>query len=216
MTTKKLLVPITIEKQIFIIRHGETEYNRLNIIQGSSIDIDINEKGYLQAKSFYTTYKNISFDKVYTSVLKRTKQSVQQFINDGIPHEQICELNEICWGDLEGKNQSEVEKEMFRNIVSKWKTGNINAKIPNGESPFEMQERQKKALSYILKNTTEKTILICMHGRAMKSFLCLLLDIPLTQMEQFQHSNLGLYLLNYRNNKFELLKQNNADHLVNL
>ena len=94
-----------------------------------------------------------------------------------------------------------------------WNNGNLHAKITNGESPIEMQERQKIALQHIL-NAEEELILVCMHGRAMKSFLCLMLDEPLTKMEQFQHTNLCLYHLQHDGNKFELLKANDTTHLL--
>ena len=72
-----------------MIRHGETEYNRQGIVQGSGIDADLNETGRNQAEAFYQKYKDIPFDKVYTSALVRTHQTVEKFIEAGIPHEII-------------------------------------------------------------------------------------------------------------------------------
>jgi broad specificity phosphatase PhoE len=201
------------EKHIYIIRHGETEFNRMNIVQGSGVDTELNELGIQQANRFYHSYKNHPFDKVYTSALKRSQQSVQQFIDDGIPHEKLAELNEISWGDFEGKPQSEEQRKAYWDTVNKWISGDLTAKVANGENPLEIQERQKRAKDHILKNTAESTVLICMHGRAMKSFLCLLLDISLSQMEDFQHTNLCLYLLTYNGSRFELVKHNDVAHL---
>ena len=201
------------EKHLYIIRHGETEYNRMNIVQGSGVDTDLNEKGLMQAGKFYDSYKNFPFDKIYTSDLKRSRQSVQKFIEDGIPFEKLSGLNEINWGAIEGKPPSDEQKLMYKSVVDKWNAGALDEKIMNGESPNEMQQRQRKAFDYILKNKDEKNILICMHGRAMKSFICLLLDVSLTRMEDFNHTNLGLYLLKYDNSKFRMLKQNDIEHL---
>eukprot|EP01036_Dinobryon_divergens_P048115 gene48115-64565_t len=84
------------KKTIYITRHGETEFNRLGIIQGSGVDSELNETGHLQAQLFYNHYKDTAFDKVYTSALQRTYQSVQRFIEElRIPYEQLPELNEI-------------------------------------------------------------------------------------------------------------------------
>jgi broad specificity phosphatase PhoE len=201
------------KKLLYIIRHGETEFNRLNIVQGSGVDTHLNETGFNQAKKFHAFYKDIPFDTIYTSALIRTQQSVQPFIDSGISHQKLAELNEICWGDFEGKAQSEEQKLLFWNVVEKWKSGELHEKIPNGESPLELQNRQSIALNHIMQNTFEKTILICMHGRAIKSFLCLLLNIPLTKMDEFMHSNLGLYLLIFDGSSFELVKQNDTEHL---
>ncbi len=201
------------EKILYIIRHGETEYNRMNIVQGSGMDTNLNENGLEQANKFYAFYHHLPFDKIYTSALVRTQQSVQQFIDSGISHQKLEQLNEISWGDIEGKPQTDEQKLLYLSVVKKWNDGELNEKITNGESPAEMQLRQTIALQLIMKNTLEKTVLVCMHGRAMKSFLCLLLNIPLTKMEEFFHSNLGLYLLKFDGAKFELLKRNDTEHL---
>lgn len=204
----------TDEKYLYIVRHGETDFNRLNIVQGSGVDTELNATGQEQARLFHVAYGQHAFDKVYTSSLRRTQQSVQRFIDQGIPHEKLPALNEISWGDIEGKHQTPEQKLLYWDVVTRWNTGELDARVANGESPVEMQERQRTAVSRIMQHTHEKQVLICMHGRAMKSFLCLLLDLPLTRMEDFQHSNLCLYLLKYRDGRFELLKKNDLAHLA--
>ena len=89
-------------KKIYLIRHGQTDYNLRGVVQGSGIDAPLNETGRKQAEAFYQTYKSVSFDKVYTSVLQRSQQSVKKFLADGIPHEAFEGLNEISWGNREG------------------------------------------------------------------------------------------------------------------
>jgi probable phosphoglycerate mutase len=201
-----------VTKQLFIVRHGETDFNRQNIVQGSGVDKELNALGRLQAQKFYEYYHKIPFQHIFTSSLIRTHQSVEAFINNGIKHSVIPELNEISWGDFEGKQQTPEQKAIYWETVQMWNNGFLQAKITNGESPLEMQERQKIALNQII-NTEEEVILICMHGRAMKSFLCLMLGESLTKMEQFQHTNLCLYHLQYDGTKFELLKSNDITHL---
>lgn len=57
-------------KDIYLIRHGETAYNRLGMVQGSGIDSDLNALGQQQAQSFFEYYKDLNFDKIYTSKLR--------------------------------------------------------------------------------------------------------------------------------------------------
>jgi broad specificity phosphatase PhoE len=200
-------------KQLYIIRHGETEYNRLNIVQGSGVDMELNETGLQQSAQFFHAYQNHSFDVVYTSSLKRSQQSVAGFLAQGIKHYIMPELNEISWGDYEGKQQTAEQQASYWQMIQQWSEGNLDAKIINGESPIEMQLRQKRALDFILAQTHEQKVLICMHGRAMKSLLCLLLNEPLTSMESFTHSNLCLYQLSYDNGVFKLNEAHNTKHL---
>lgn len=201
-------------KNLYIIRHGETAFNKQNIVQGSGVDTDLNETGRNQAALFYKYYQSLNFDVVYTSALKRSQQSVQGFIDSGIKHIALPELNEISWGDFEGKQQTPEQRAFYWQLIDQWNAGNLEAKIPNGESPLEMQARQRGAAERILKATHEQNVLICMHGRAMKSFLCLLLNKPLTEMENFQHTNLCLYQLALNDSGgFDVVRFNDTQHL---
>lgn len=199
-------------KKIFLVRHGETEFNRLGIVQGSGVDKELNELGRRQAEQFFRAYSSENFDHVYISALQRTRQSVQGFLDLGIPYTVVPELNEISWGVFEGKEQVDTERMEYWRVVNSWKDGDYDAKIAGGESAREMQARQMKIVERVFKNEAENTILVCMHGRAMKSMLCTLLNQPLSTMETFEHSNLGLYLLEYTNGKFHVLKRNDRSH----
>ncbi len=201
-------------KIIYIVRHGETNFNKLGIVQGSGVDTDLNEIGLLQAIMFYNAYKNVVFDKIYISSLRRTKQSIQAFINMGVSYEIMPELNEISWGVLEGKSQDFNEREVYQLAVNEWNNGNYDVAVENGETPNQLQNRQRIALDKILSSKDEKTILVCMHGRALKSLVCLLLNNELNKMDEYQHTNLGLYLFNFDGQNFELLKRNDVAHLM--
>jgi probable phosphoglycerate mutase len=144
-------------KLVYIVRHGETDFNKLGIVQ-KRVDTDLNETGLLQAKQFFDYYKNIDFDKVYVSALKRTKQSVQSFIDEGIPFEILPELNEISWGDFEGKVQDFKEREFYQKAVSDWNSGNYDTAVAQGETPNQLQARQRLAVQKILAASKEKTI----------------------------------------------------------
>ncbi len=200
-------------KLIYIIRHGETDFNRLGIVQGSGVDMPLNEKGQQQAQSFYSYYKSIRFNKIYTSALIRTQQSVLPFIEAGFKYSAHAELNEISWGIFEGKPQSEEERAIYWDVVNSWKNGSLNAKIKNGESAYELQSRQKPFIQNLFRQEKEECVLICMHGRAMKSFLCTLLNEPLSDMEKYDHSNLCLYLVDFDGEKCSLLKHSDTTHL---
>lgn len=200
-------------KKIYLIRHGQTDYNLKGIVQGSGIDASINENGRKQADLFYNAYQHIAFDKVYTSKLQRSKQSVIKFIDKGIPHIELDGLNEINWGNREGKLITIAEDRYYKHVLQEWRNGNTSLRIEGGESPEDVFEKQQIALSEIINNEDDTAILICMHGRAMRILLCLLLKYPLFRMDEFEHTNLCLYLLSYENGVFQLEKSNEIEHL---
>lgn len=199
-------------KKIYIVRHGQTDFNLKNIVQGSGVDSSLNERGRTQAKAFFEHYQHIAFEKVYTSVLQRTVQSVQHFLDLGIPHEKLAGLNEISWGTKEGHAITPEEDQYYHFMLKQWQLGYTDLRIEKGESPDEVLERMKPAVQAIMSGK-EKTLLICMHGRAIRILLCHLLNYPLKSMDMFEHQNLCLYQLNYTGSMFSVEKYNNADHL---
>ncbi|KAF8163522.1 histidine phosphatase superfamily [Crassisporium funariophilum] len=89
--------------RIYLVRHGETQYNRDGIIQGH-IDIPLNEGGVEQARIVGDALKGVDFDVAYSSDLKRAADTGQQIM---VHHPKVKmikqpELRERFMGDLEG------------------------------------------------------------------------------------------------------------------
>lgn len=205
---------MTKPKTLYLIRHGQTEYNKQNIIQGSGIDSDLNSTGKMQAQRFYEYYKQEGFEMVFTSKLKRTVQSVSQFLQTGLPHEMHEGLNEINWGVLEGTKSTNEQRMLFEKMVADWRKGNLHQTVDGGETPLDMQQRQTVFLNNLLQQENEK-ILIASHGRALRSFICLLTGTPLSQMHLYSHTNLGLYVLEQVDEqRFEIKLKNSTQHLT--
>lgn len=205
-------------KSIYLIRHGETDYNRNGVVQGSLIDADLNSWGRAQAQAFFDAYQHVPFDKIYTSALKRTKQSVQGFIDMGIPYESHVGLNEISWGNREGRTPNTMDNEYYRNLVLAWRNGEVDLPAEEGESPVQVRERQIPVIDLILSRPEERTVLIAMHGRAIRILLTTLFDEPLSEMDRYEHSNLCLYKLTYSyvEKRFTLELSNDITHLLTL
>ena len=195
--------------KLYIIRHAETEYNRKGIIQGSEVDSDINDVGESQANSFYEYYKNINFDKIYVSDLKRTFQTIRRFTENGSSYEKLKEFNEISWGINQGKSD---DLEDYAKLIDTWLAGNLDNKFEEGESPNEMSVRLVKGFNKVLDDDHD-TVLLCIHGRALRILLSKIIDNDLTKMDKYVHSNTGLYILEYKNGKYEILGSNLRNHL---
>lgn len=200
-------------KKIYLVRYGQTDFNLRGVVQGSGIDAPINDTGRAQAKAFFEAYQNIAFDQVYHTALIRTRQSIESFISKGIPTTALPELNEISWGDYEGTPMTPEEGEYYKHMLHQWQMGNLDYAIAGGESPNVVAERMRKGIQKILEGPGE-TILVCMHGRAMRIFLSLIFNYDLRYMDQFEHSNLCLYLLEQLSDgTFVLRKGNDREHL---
>jgi probable phosphoglycerate mutase len=201
-------------KKIYLTRHGQTDFNLKGIVQGSGVDSDLNELGRSQGAAFYDYYKDIAFDKLYVSGLKRTHQSMDGFIQAGLAYEKLSDLNEISWGTSEGVATDAKAQGFYQDMITRWQAGETDIRIEEGESPDEVAVRMRRALDYILVNTEEETVLICMHGRAMRIMLSVMLNYPLRHMDTFEHSNLCLYELTYTGSMFVVDRFNDTTHLT--
>ena len=200
------------DKTIYFLRHGQTELNRLQIVQGSGVDSELNDYGREQAIAFYNYYQNLDFDLVITSALKRTYQTVEPFINNNLPHESWAEINEINWGIHEGKPSEPWMIEAYKEMVSQWAIGNFDASLKDGESAKQLSNRINHFLENI-KSRPEKSILVCTHGRTLRCLMCLVKGQHLREMESYTHSNTGLFKVHWKAPTFNVELENDTRHL---
>jgi broad specificity phosphatase PhoE len=205
-----------IQKELYFIRHGQTDHNLKGIVQGKGVNLPLNDLGRRQARAFFEAYKAVPFDQIYTSTLLRAQETIYPFREVGHSFEAFSELDEISWGEMEGTAIVMENSETFKELTDQWKSGNDNAKPSGGESPHDLQTRQKRFIDHVL-STPHKIILVSMHGRAIRSMMCTLTDTPLKMMEDFPHVNLSLYKVNLLSDgKFEIEKFNDTKHLEDL
>ena len=152
---------------IYIIRHGQTEKNRANVLQGRS-DIPLNESGRQQAEEVKNQFikAGIHFDLVYTSPLIRAVQTAA-IIAEGIPQVKDERLIEMDYGPYEGMdlaNPAPEVLEFFRDFV--------HNPAPKGMEPLQaIVVRLGSFLEEIREEAAEKNILISTHAIAMKGAL---------------------------------------------
>lgn len=200
------------DKFIYFIRHGQTEYNRMRIVQGSGIDSDLNDVGKIQARQFYQYYKDrIEFDLVIHSALRRTHQTVLPFIDSGLPSLRDERINEISWGDSEGKEGSPELIQNYKETIEAWQRDDLDASLPNGESARKLHQRLNHFITDLRKRP-EENILICTHGRALRCIMCIIKEQHVRHMESYHHANTGLYLIEQDLNEFIVLKENDLSH----
>jgi probable phosphoglycerate mutase len=197
---------------IYIIRHGETEFNKLGIVQGSGVDTDLNDTGLQQARAFFDYYEDLGFDMVVTSKLKRTHQTVAGFIRKGIPWIQNPDLNEISWGDHEGQHSTPEKLAIYNDMIREWKSGNYHASLPGGETAHNLNIRLSRFIEYLHTRPAEN-LLVCTHGRTIRSLITLMKGLPLSKMEETLHSNTGCYVVHLENGRFEFEAENSTEHL---
>lgn len=113
-------------KQIVLLRHGESLWNRENRFTGWT-DVDLTEKGIEEAikAGNLLKEKGFRFGKAYTSYLKRAIKTLNyvldQMNEDWIPVEKNWRLNEKHYGALQGLNKAETAAKYGEEQVLIWR-----------------------------------------------------------------------------------------------
>lgn len=114
--------------KLVLLRHGESLWNMENRFTGWK-DIDLSEKGICEAKKAASVLleSNYSFDKAYTSVLKRAIRTLWIVLDEmdimWLPVHRSWRLNERHYGALQGLNKVEMVKLHGEEQVHKWRRG---------------------------------------------------------------------------------------------
>lgn len=180
---------------LYFARHGETVHNKNKCYYGS-IDVDITENGILQAEKGSELLRNIDFNKVYVSEMKRTVQTANILLKD-----KQCSLiqdkriNEINFGVFEGKGYNELEK-LYSKEWKLWCSDWKGFTPPQGESYIEFYARIKSFMDDILK-LDEDNVLIVTHSGVIRSVYCYLLDGNLDFFWKFASQNGDVTLIKY-------------------
>lgn len=113
-------------KKLVLVRHGESEWNKLNLFTGWT-DVDLSEKGHEEAKAAGEILKKegYDFDICYTSYLKRAIHTLNHILDsmdrNWLPVVKAWELNERHYGALQGLNKSETAEKYGEDQVKIWR-----------------------------------------------------------------------------------------------
>jgi broad specificity phosphatase PhoE len=200
-------------KEVFFIRHGQTELNRHGIVQGSGVDAPLNEEGHRQAALFYRHYADYPFEKVITSTLQRTVQTIEPFlVQRQLPHCALPEINEISWGDHEGRRSEPWMIEAYNRMIAAWAEGDLHASLRNGESAAQLIARVDRFIDMLI-DMPEQNLLVCTHGRTLRCMITRLKQLPPVAMEQVHHANTGVFHAAWAGSQITFHMENDLSHL---
>lgn len=143
-----------------LVRHGQTEYNRQQLFQGSS-DIPLNDTGTEQAHRALDHVPDMQWDVVITSPLQRAEQTGRIIAEDHqIPFGgTVPDLREIDWGEAEGVDVDEAE--------ARWP----GRSFPGREDHQAVADRGYDALEKLEERYRDKNVLIVGHGTVIRFIL---------------------------------------------
>lgn len=157
-----------INKSFYFLRHGETDWNKQQKIMGQS-DILLNKTGILQARTVAEKIQGLPIDTIVTSPLKRAYKTAEIICNK-ISYQPIFidnDLQEFCWGIMEGKVKGDCSYKDTPFEPEKWWKENI---VPPGAETFSaFVNRTLKAINYHL--SLRPNILFVAHSGVIMAIL---------------------------------------------
>ena len=178
--------------KIFLVRHGETDWNLEGKIQGSC-DIELNETGIKQAEELSNKMleKNYKFSKIYSSPQKRALQTAKILSeNTNIECIVVDKLKEMNLGKWEGLSWSEV-REKYKLEYEEWFIKRRYTKTPNGESYEDMLERVLESLYKIINENSDNVVVVS-HSAVIMSLQCYITNTDFDKMTKFRTDNASI------------------------
>ena len=202
--------------KIILIRHARTTYNEQGRYQGSSDESVLTAKGHQDAYATGLALKEYSFDAVYTSPLKRVRQTTQEIItalgkDNAPPVYSDRLLTEICMSHWQGLYYQEV-KEKFAEAYRCWQNTPHLFSINNTYPVLELFEKAKLFWQQVLTKHQGQTILIVAHGGTNRALISTAVGLKPESYHNLQQSNCGISCLEFTGTNNGELKYLNATH----
>ena len=182
------------ETEIILIRHGETEWNSQQRMQGHS-NSDLSSVGQAQIQALGQWMKNVPFDHIYSSDSLRAKQTAEA-ITQFSGHELKIDLRlrEKNLGVFEGLT-SEEARERHPEVFRLFKTAGSKYVIDEGESTQQLQDRALEIVDEIRIKHPEEHVLLVTHGGFIRVVMKHSLGLSLETPTRFLIRNTGLFRL---------------------
>jgi broad specificity phosphatase PhoE len=164
---------------IYITRHGETQWNSENRLQGWK-DSELTDIGIRNAVALGERLYQTEFHAIYTSPIERAVKTASLICSDKtIPILFEDSLKEINFGDWEGKVKEEIEQTSKQEFFNFWHAPHLyNHEPHNGESLAALKSRVEHVINRIIADNKDGNILIVTHGVAIRAILSSLMNTP--------------------------------------
>ncbi len=199
---------------LYLVRHGETEWNRLKKFQGQ-LNSDLTDIGIEQAKALgkYLEKENIDFDFVYSSPQERAYNTAK-LIKEDFQIITDSRLMEMAFGKWEGMDVELIKEESAENFHNFFNSSDKYDHRPHEAESFEsLEARIRLFLDEIKEKYKGKNVLVVSHGVTLKVFVKIIKN---QNLKEFSESggifNTSLSLISY-DKKWDIKYLSKLDHL---
>ena len=196
---------------IYIVRHGQTEWNLLGKTQGHG-NSDLTPKGIEQAELLADSMTKYPID---YSDLGRAYQTAEIIGNKlSIEVEKTEALREMNFGTWEGRIIKDIIEE-DPELYKMWRNEPHLAKIPQGETLSQIKERTDAFIKEINEKYDGKHIVLVTHSLCARIMLLSFLDSDVKNIYRINQANTALNIIELRDYGPVVMKMNDTTHIIN-
>lgn len=198
----------------WLIRHGETDWNRDKRYQGSS-DQPLNDVGRAQAASLVARLEQIEYQAAYASDLSRVRETAQIALRSTDTVSFDARLRELSFGVFEGLTLEQIKKD-HAELYGNWDRKRFTNAPHGGETICQIEKRIEAAFQEIRARHEGQTVLLFGHGGVFGVLLCLSLGLHPGMWQQYHFSNCSVSHLEHASRGYILRSMNEVCHLHGL
>ncbi len=200
---------------MFLVRHAATLNNlaRPPKIQGVGDDSPLSDQGRSQAERTADLLHDQDIAAAFSSPLLRAQETASIIARPhGLTPTPIPALREVNVGNWEGRSWVDIERDepqAYRQFV----TDPATHGYAGGENLDEVRQRVQPAIEQLMREQTDKLILVVGHNVVNRVLLAHLLHVPLAKVRGIDQDNCGVNIIRYRDGQLKVLTTNAAFHL---
>lgn len=200
--------------RVILVRHGETDCNKIRRIQGGGSDTQLNRRGEQQAESLAFRMKQERIQAIYSSSLHRTRDTARAIARCHQLEVKIePSLNEINAGELEGTSLAKVGSRLDLLLASEGQ-GVITFKMPGGESLSEVQQRAWCTIQHLVNQHPDGVIVVVSHYFVILTVICSVLNLSLSQIGRLRLGEGSISTIVFDDQTTRLVLFNDTCHLT--
>lgn len=199
--------------RIILVRHGETPWNVEGRYQGQE-DIPLSERGLEQAHLLAEGLRDVRIDRVIASPLKRAFVTGKTCADlHGLAVSVDERLTEINHGSWEGCFAQDIQAK-YPNAFALWHTKPHLVQMPDGGECLEdVRKRAMDAVSDIIRNYPNETVLVAAHDAVNRAILCEVLGMDMAHFWKMKQDNTCINVIEYDQGEWRLVLLNSTYHL---
>jgi alpha-ribazole phosphatase len=199
----------------YLIRHGQTEWNRQLIFRGRA-DIPLSEEGFRQAGALAERLSEEHLAAVYCSPLIRAFATAECMANSrGLRPRQVDGLTDMDYGAWEGQQHERI-RQQYPDLYARWQVEPNSVRPPKGETLAEVRQRATSALNEIVAHQADTTVAVVSHRVVNKLLLCAALGLGDDAFWRIRQDTCCVNVLEYEGNRITVSLLNDTCHLCGL